>query len=305
MKLIAPDYYRDFRCIADKCRHSCCIGWEIDIDPGTRDYYDRIGGELGKKLKENIADTPDGSSFITDSSERCPFLMKNGLCELITELGEDSLCDICAEHPRFYNEYGNITEAGLGLCCEEAAKIILNKKGKTDFIILEDDGENCAVSAEDKSFFELKSAVISALQDESLPLVSGLEKALSICGEKPFVITADTLPVITERLEFMGDELTHKLSHIDKDIELNACEIKGFENKFRQLAVYFAYRHLNNTEALTDKMRFTVFNTVILGALFDNEKEKTTGKLADLARLYSSEIEYSDLNEEIIVDFSK
>ena len=33
MKIIAPNYYPAFRCIADKCRHSCCIGWEIDIDP--------------------------------------------------------------------------------------------------------------------------------------------------------------------------------------------------------------------------------------------------------------------------------
>ena len=38
MKLIAPDYYNKFSCIADKCRHSCCVGWEIDIDENTNEY---------------------------------------------------------------------------------------------------------------------------------------------------------------------------------------------------------------------------------------------------------------------------
>jgi lysine-N-methylase len=36
MKLIAPDTYPEFCCIADRCRHSCCIGWEIDVDPDKR-----------------------------------------------------------------------------------------------------------------------------------------------------------------------------------------------------------------------------------------------------------------------------
>ena len=27
-----PDFYGKFKCTAEKCRHSCCIGWEIDID---------------------------------------------------------------------------------------------------------------------------------------------------------------------------------------------------------------------------------------------------------------------------------
>ena len=37
MKLYAPGYYKRFACIASKCRHSCCVGWEIDIDPETAD----------------------------------------------------------------------------------------------------------------------------------------------------------------------------------------------------------------------------------------------------------------------------
>ena len=32
MFTIKPDFYDSFKCIADKCTDSCCIGWEIDVD---------------------------------------------------------------------------------------------------------------------------------------------------------------------------------------------------------------------------------------------------------------------------------
>ena len=32
MRLFAPRYYLDFKCIADKCENSCCVVWEIDVD---------------------------------------------------------------------------------------------------------------------------------------------------------------------------------------------------------------------------------------------------------------------------------
>ena len=39
MKLFAPEYYKDFVCIADRCKHSCCVGWEIDVDKDTLEKY--------------------------------------------------------------------------------------------------------------------------------------------------------------------------------------------------------------------------------------------------------------------------
>lgn len=42
MKLYAPEYYKNFKCIADKCEHSCCIGWEIDIDEETLKKYENL-----------------------------------------------------------------------------------------------------------------------------------------------------------------------------------------------------------------------------------------------------------------------
>ena len=60
MKLLAPSYYKKFKCIADKCTHSCCIGWEIDIDTDTYEKYSRMSGEFGKEILKSIeiSDTP-------------------------------------------------------------------------------------------------------------------------------------------------------------------------------------------------------------------------------------------------------
>ena len=55
MKLYAPSYYKSFKCIADKCRHSCCIGWEIDIDDDTFEYYKTVCEEY-RAMYEDEAD---------------------------------------------------------------------------------------------------------------------------------------------------------------------------------------------------------------------------------------------------------
>ena len=59
MKLYAPDYYNNFHCIAEKCQHNCCVGWEIDIDKDTFDYYKTVDGDFGKRIASNISALPE------------------------------------------------------------------------------------------------------------------------------------------------------------------------------------------------------------------------------------------------------
>lgn len=125
MILRIPDYFKDFHCIADKCKDSCCIGWEIDIDEETLEYYKSIPGDFGKRLKENIIEGED-TSFVLNKG-RCAFLNEKNLCDICTELGETSLCEICLEYPRFTIEYGAVREKCLGLSCEEAGRLIFEK----------------------------------------------------------------------------------------------------------------------------------------------------------------------------------
>lgn len=155
MKLIAPEYYTKFHCIADKCRHSCCVGWGIAIDPDKLVYYRSIEGEFGARLQKGIAEADDAAQFILDDEERCPFLNRTGLCDMITALGEDALCQICRDHPRFRNFYADRTEIGLGLCCEAAGELILSQQEKLTLITLEDDGAADLPDIADESLLSL------------------------------------------------------------------------------------------------------------------------------------------------------
>ena len=63
MLFVVPDFYEDFHCLAGKCAHSCCVGWEIDIDEDSFAYYSGIEGELGIELREKISAEPTKERF--------------------------------------------------------------------------------------------------------------------------------------------------------------------------------------------------------------------------------------------------
>lgn len=134
MKTVAPDYYNDFRCIAGRCRHTCCEGWEIGIDEESVPRF-LAEPEIARHISS------DGTVHIELlEGERCPFLREDGLCKMIINYGEDMLCGICRDHPRFRNYWSDRVELGLGLVCEEAGRLILSQKRPLKLIILSDDG---------------------------------------------------------------------------------------------------------------------------------------------------------------------
>lgn len=136
--MIRPDFYDNFSCIASACRHSCCRGWEIDIDPDTAGYYEEFPGDFGDEIRRNIFYDEEGCHFKL-IEENCPFLDKDGLCRMIKTQGEDVLCDICALHPRFYFDLSHQEFEGLGLCCEAVCSLLLSSRDTLLFINDEDD----------------------------------------------------------------------------------------------------------------------------------------------------------------------
>ena len=135
-----PDYYPLFHCIADRCRHNCCIGWEIDVDGDSLAAYDQIGGEMGERLHKCIDRSGEMPHFLLGEQERCPFLNGKNLCDLILYGGGGMLCQICTDHPRYYEWFSDGREDGLGLCCEAAAELILAQTGAPAFDVTEADG---------------------------------------------------------------------------------------------------------------------------------------------------------------------
>ncbi len=127
MSVWYPSFYPAFRCKAAACRHSCCRGWEIDVDEGSAALYRRLPGEMGEELRAALYEDAEGWHFRLTGEDRCPFLEPEGLCRLIRRLGEEALCDICALHPRFFQEIGEDELWGLGLSCEAVTELLLNE----------------------------------------------------------------------------------------------------------------------------------------------------------------------------------
>ena len=128
MKLRVPYYYDEFRCIAGECKDNCCVGgWEIDIDEETYEYYQQMTGKIGEKLRSSIVESEDGEHCFKLVDNRCPMLTEEGLCVVHKELGEKYLGVVCSQFPRYSEYYGTIKESGIGMACEEAARLMLSK----------------------------------------------------------------------------------------------------------------------------------------------------------------------------------
>lgn len=100
------------------------MGWEIDIDPVTARRYLSDPSPLGDRLRAAITFDGDTYSFALTEEERCPFLDKDDLCDIIKARGEDALCDVCALHPRFFETVHDIELCGLGLSCEAVCTLL-------------------------------------------------------------------------------------------------------------------------------------------------------------------------------------
>lgn len=299
MKLIAPDYYTAFKCIAERCRHNCCKGWEIDIDEDTYKLYGEVSGEFGARLREGIVHAPH-PTFNLDEDERCAFLNQNGLCDIICELGEEALCDICADHPRFRNFFTDRIEIGLGLCCEEVCRIILENSGKVTFALLE--GGEGAPDKDESEFFTQRSRIFDILQNRNEPLGKRLAR---LCVEYNINLAFDS----TKSVVRLYRELERMDSEWDRYLDiLERCEHftddAGFDTCFEQLAVYFVYRHLAESvydDDLTSRLAFCVLSVRIIQTICA-AVNADIDTIKGICRLYSCEIEYSDENIDEILE---
>lgn len=298
MKVFAPNYYKDFQCIAHKCRHSCCVGWEICIDEGSLEKYKNTDGDLGKRLAESI----DGDSFRLDKDERCPFLNRKGLCDIIIEKGEDYLCQICRDHPRFYNLFSHRTEAGLGLSCEEAARIILTQKERTYLTIIDEEPIDEELPSDvERYVISQREKIFDILQDRSRSIDHRAEKMLN-----EYQISFPFTSLEKWKAEFLKLEVLEQSWY--ERLECLTDEVidvpKRLECSFEKLLLYFIYRHTAN--AVDEKdfsarvafsyLSYSVIKTICMKLHPDADT------LCDIARQYSAEIEYSEENTDKLIN---
>ena len=283
MLSIFPNFYKNFLCKADKCKHSCCKGWEIDIDEETAGKYLAMTGELGAEIRQNIGKNEDSYFFKLTEDERCPFLQKNGLCKIILNIGEENICEICTMHPRFFTMLDDVELCGVGLSCEKTCELLLGDE--KDLVFYIEDTE------EELSFSEVLAVIGLNLPNEMQ------EFSLAVNAEninKVLKIMAKTEPI---------DENWSKELSIMQDmdnVELKAKEYleNSDKNILNKLYQYILYRQLErlvdiDIEALINYAQYSIL-FIILHTMISKE-------LGESVRRWSEQIEYDTDNVDLIL----
>ena len=230
MILRVPEYYDEFSCIASRCKDSCCAGWEIDIDEDSYAYYNSVEGPFSKRLKESIyeADDEDGCGyrFKLKGNKRCAMLNDNNLCDLYTALGEEALCEVCTEYPRFSIIYGNVEQKALSLSCEEVGRILFERTNPEKLIDIElpgdcDDGEDDPAYV---AFFEwVQQEAVAILQNREIPVTQRMREFLAWCDRVQTIVNYSQAKDDTAILVRWRNE--------DADREIHEWEQKNVEGK--------------------------------------------------------------------------
>ncbi len=303
----APPYYPRFRCVADRCRHSCCIDWEICIDEGTLHKYRPLSA-----IMETVTEGEDGACFALCADGRCPHLDERGLCRIILAHGEDYLSDICRRHPRFFNRVGDgRVEVGLGLVCEEACRLILTEEAPFSLVRIEDVGLSLDDDDEEPTDFDPLPGRARIMAQLNLPGRCLDETLNALRGE--FGVAALHTPeewikrfLSLEILDAAWESLLHSVEKAPSGGSLHGDD-GAWDIYYARLLTYFVYRHVSvawSEDNMRARLGFAMLSVEMIRYLFETGEEQSVEALAELARRYSAEIEYSEDNtDELIFAF--
>lgn len=311
MKILKPDYYDAFTCLAGACPDSCCKDWAVDVDPDSARRYLALEGPLGDALRAVLAEENE-EYFMQITDGRCPMWRQDGLCEIQAQLGHDGLCQVCKAFPRLRHDYGDFVELGLELSCPQAAELIFSSKGAPLSQVTDENS-----SAEyDREIMEIllksRGTFLTFLgqTDRTLPqilailLLYGYTVQGEIDGgeEIPF----DPEDCLTQAFRYAGDGNPETIFAFFRELEIltprwkNRLKAPAYNADWRDLKPlirYFVCRYW--LQAVSDfdlvcRVKFIVIACLLIHAL--------GGDLVQTAQLFSKEIENDADNVEAILD---
>ena len=177
--------FDDFKCIADRCPESCCLGWQIMIDEESLDRYRAMPGEAGALVRGGV-DFEEQCFLQYDG--RCSMLAESGLCRLQLAAGEEALCVTCDRYPRHTEEFEGEREYSLSLSCPEAARMILTMEEPLTFETWQDEEEEYYDDEEgfDELLYErlreIRELLYGIVQNRGLALQRRMALVLELCA---------------------------------------------------------------------------------------------------------------------------
>ncbi|MBE6595618.1 MAG: hypothetical protein E7644_07450 [Ruminococcaceae bacterium] len=293
MELLVPKYVPKFKCIAARCRHNCCIGWEIGIDGETLQKYRTLAGDMGDAIRMGLVEEAGEACFRLDGARRCANLDETGLCRIISELGEGYLCEICREHPRFYHTAGGHEEGGIGASCEEAARLILAEE---DYVtMVQPDGKPATFTPQtgvDFDAFSRRCAVYGILADKALSQEVRRKRIREAHGllRAP---EGEALKALLGELEYLYDE------HRSLLLAAATAERGAYSTASERFLAYAIFRHASPAECEAE-FRCGVSLALLLEELLCRLVNGAGLTPGEAARMLSEELEYSEENTEAV-----
>lgn len=286
IEIFAPIYYKKFKCIADKCSHSCCVGWQIDVDEKTLEGYESLSASKRLELLSHMEEEEGVTHIRLCDDGSCPFLDERGLCRIISSIGESFISEICREHPRFYNRTARGIELGLGLVCEEACRIVLTDD---DFGVFEKVSER----EEDNAFIGYdalphRDFLLSILSNRELSYEEKLSQIEGAYSVSSGIKSLSEWQVVINTLEFMNDENRHLFLSLT---EKNSNATRYIE----RFLAYLITRYVTESESY-DNLRARLGFCLLGAHLMKCAEVKSEAGIFEFARIFSEEIEYSEDN---------
>jgi len=320
MLIRVPDYYKEFRCLAGACPHSCCLQWEVVIDDEHAAQYRNISGPLGDKLCDALQQDEDGDFCFPLNGGRCPFLDQENLCEIHRQLGQEATSITCQEHPRFTEDYGTFKEISLAASCPAANTLLLGSELPLHFVEFQTDEPEEKYDEWITYLLPLRQRMLEILSDRSLPLNFRMQHFLCLAMEAQACLDEDRLEELLSLSEpplcpAPGQDIPSlfpvalqvlgEMETLEPDWPILLTKAETAQNVeispilLERISVYFAFRYLLksvNDGDLLGRAQFVIYAVAVIRRLAG------LCGLSEALRRFSCEIEHSEQNLDSLLD---
>lgn len=212
--------YNKFKCIADKCKFTCCEGWDINVDNDTYDKWKRDKKDSEYLLNNvKIKKCNEKTEYFINKEiyEACAFLDGQGLCNIVKSHGEEYLSLTCHTFPRIENIFEDKKELSLSCACPEVVEILSDMSGKINML-----SENNTFKENDLLELKIRETLINIMYEESFSLeerlLIGFEMLLNILENEIYTSEENLLE---ELGKYVDREYIEEVINVYDEIELN------------------------------------------------------------------------------------